>query len=294
MLFVLIRMATLVRESERARDEEQFARAEAEAAQRLLAEQNDRLRELDRVKDEFVSLVSHELRTPLTSITGYTDLLLEEDEVDAEEGRRFLEIIHRNGYRLLRLVDDLLFLARSQEGRLELETGEADLSAIAADAVQGLRPKADAQGVELLTDLAEPVVLDADSARLGQLCDNLVSNAVKFTPRDGSVTVRVAVEGESAVLEVSDTGIGIPPDEVDRLYERFFRASSATERQIQGTGLGLTITKAIVDAHEGKITVTSEVGVGTRFRIALPLGERRASRPGPSRPTRAETVLREA
>jgi signal transduction histidine kinase len=163
VVFVLFRMTTLVRESERARAEERLARAEAETAQRLLAGQNDRLRELSRVKDEFVSLVSHELRTPLTSITGYTELLLEEEEADVEERRRFVGVIRRNASRLLRLVDDLLFLARFQEGRLRLELD---------------------------------VVLQADPARLGQLCDNLLSNALKLTPGGGCVTVRAWSDGQ--------------------------------------------------------------------------------------------------
>ena len=270
VLLVLARMAALVRDSERLREEERLARAEAEATQRLLAEQNDRLRELDRAKDEFISLISHDLRTPLTSITGYTELLIEEDDEGPEDRRRFLEIIRRNGDRLLRMVDDLLFLARLQAGKLELEMREADLGQVVEDAVQGLGPRARAQRIELQAEVHGPVRLYADPDRLGQLCDNLVSNALKFTQEGGSVTVRAWSEDGRALLEVSDTGIGIPADEVDRLFDRFFRASSATERQLPGTGLGLTITKAIVDAHGGSVRVTSELGAGTTFRVDLP------------------------
>jgi signal transduction histidine kinase len=273
---VLVRLVGLVRNEERARRAERQARREAENAQRLVSDQNRELRELDRLKDEFVSLVSHDLRTPLTSILGYVDLILDEPSV-SEEHRQYLAIVARNTERLHRLVDDLLFAARLQSGRLELSLGQVDLVEVARHTVETLRPRAEAAGIELgLEEEPDPDAAFSvlgEASRLAQLLDNLVSNAVKFTPSGGRVTVRVARREDRALVEVSDSGIGIPRGERDRLFERFFRASTVSERQIEGTGLGLYITKAIVEAHNGRITVESEEGEGTTFRVELPLPE---------------------
>jgi PAS domain S-box-containing protein len=251
---------------------EQEARAFAEAAQRDLAAQNERLRELDRLKDEFIALVSHELRTPLTSIRGYTELLLDGEAGKlTEEQRRFLGVVERNSHRLLHLVGDLLFLAQVEAGKLVLEVGELDLGAVASESVETARPQAEAKGVTLTLATGPVPVIAGDRARIAQLLDNLISNAVKFTPERGRVDVRVRAVDDQAIVEVRDCGMGIPADEQDFLFERFFRTSTATEQAIQGTGLGLAISKAIVDAHAGQITVASEEGAGTTFSVALPL-----------------------
>jgi signal transduction histidine kinase len=276
-LLVLLRLVGLVRELESAGEErghlyerERAALAEAEAAQRLLVEQNDRLRELDRLKDEFVALVSHELRTPLTSITGYLELVLEDPEL-GEENRHFLDVVDRNAARLLRLVSDLLLVAQIESGKLTLDLDEVDLAAVAAESLEALRPAAVAQEIDVDLDLGRVPTLRGDRARLGQLLDNLLSNAVKFTERGGRVVVALRQTGEDVVLAVSDDGIGIPAAEQRRLFDRFFRASTAQARSIDGTGLGLTIARAIVDAHGGSVDVTSADGEGTTFRVRLPL-----------------------
>ena len=284
-LLALARLAGVVRELERVGGErerlyasERAALAEAEATQRLLLQQNDRLRELDRLKDEFVALVSHELRTPLTSITGYLELV-QEDESLSDESRTFLDVVDRNSRRLLRLVSDLLFVAQIESGRLTLELGEANLQTIAADSVEALRPAAEAGSVDLRLDSVPVPALQGDPARLGQLLDNLVSNAVKFTPAGGRVVVAIGATGDDVVLAVSDTGIGVSVAEQRRLFDRFFRASAAQERAIEGTGLGLTISRAIVDAHGGSISFTSVEGEGTTFRVRLPLAGPRVDEP---------------
>jgi signal transduction histidine kinase/HAMP domain-containing protein len=234
-------------------------------------------READRLKEEFFALVSHELRTPLTSILGYVDLVLEEDQDEPLDPhvRRSLEVVDRNAERLLRLVGDLLFAAQFEAGTLALEAGTIGLDALAAESVQAARPRAEAKGVELVLDSAAPplqrCVGDRDRDRMAQTFDNLIANAVKFTPTGGRGTVRVREEGECALIEVEDTGIGIPAGEQGRLFERFFRASTATDGAIPGVGLGLTIVKAIVEGHGGRIAVSSEEGAGTRFRILFPL-----------------------
>jgi signal transduction histidine kinase/CHASE3 domain sensor protein len=226
------------------------------------------LRESERVKDEFVATVSHELRTPLTSIVGYTEVLLDSEGLAGEQ-QGFLEVVNRNAHRLQRLVGDLLFFAQVESGQLTLESDSVELRALAERALEAARPAGEAGGIVLDLDAPDAVEIRGDRARLEQLLDNLLSNAVKFTLPGGRVGVRVAaVEGE-AIVEVSDTGIGIPADEVANLFRRFFRASSAMSRQIPGTGLGLAIAKAIVEAHGGAIDAESSDS-GTTFTIRLP------------------------
>jgi PAS domain S-box-containing protein len=257
-----------------ARDITERKRAEAERERLLVLEreQNERLRELDRLKDEFVALVSHELRTPLTSIRGYLELVLDGEAGDvSDEQRQFLAVVERNADRLLALVGDLLFLAQIEAGKLSLEVGAVDVGAVASESVDAARPAAEDKAITVSLAIGPVPLLAGDGARIGQLVDNLVSNAIKFTPDGGRVDVRVRARNGSAVIEVRDSGIGIPPDEQERLFERFFRSSNAAERQIPGTGLGLAISKAIVEAHGGAIAVKSEVDVGTTFRVSLPV-----------------------
>jgi signal transduction histidine kinase len=250
---------------------EQAARAEAESAHRLLATQNERLRELDRLKDEFISLVSHELRTPLTSIRGYIELLQEDDTL-GEDQRRYLGVVDRNASRLLDLVSDLLFLAQVDAGKLAFELRPVDLEVIVAECVEASQPTAAAKKIDLVASTQPlPSQLQGDPARLVQVLDNLVSNALKFTPEGGRVEVRLSALEGIAVIEVADTGLGLAEDEQAQLFERFFRSSRATEHAIPGTGLGLPIAKAIVERHGGRIVVESAVDAGTTVRVELPL-----------------------
>jgi signal transduction histidine kinase len=266
-LIALAAIRILFWRMDRARAESAVALASSEQ----LALQNERLRELDQLKDEFVATVSHELRTPLTSIRGYLELVLEEEGSVADDHRRFLEIVDRNADRLLRLVGDLLFVAQVTAGRLNLEPGPVDLSTLASDCVHAARPFAADRGIELGLHAEALPPFEGDAARLAQLLDNLVSNAIKFTPAGGRVDVRVRASSDRALLEVSDTGMGIPADDLERLFERFFRTDAAKTQAIQGTGLGLSIARAIVDGHGGTIAVESTEGEGTTFRIELPL-----------------------
>jgi signal transduction histidine kinase len=232
---------------------------------------NVELRELDQMKDLFVSGVSHELRTPLTSMLGYLEILLDGEAGElTDEQRHFLEIVDRNCHRLTDLINDILFMSRLDSGRFELERTAVDFGEIVVDRVESIRPAAEKKRVELHLEISDvPSPLWADSSRLGQVVDNLLSNAVKFTPEGGDAFVAVAASGESTRLEVRDTGVGVPENEAGRLFERFFRASTA--QNIQGTGLGLSITKAIVEAHGGTISFSSRVGEGTTFTVDLPL-----------------------
>jgi hypothetical protein len=251
---------------------ERVARADAEAAQGALAEQNERLRELDRLKDEFIALVSHELRTPLTSIHGYVELLLEGGAGElGPDQERFLGVVARNSQRLMQLVGDLLFMAQVEAGKLALELEKVDLNEVLTECLEAAKPAADDIGIELVGELEETPAMLADRSRLGQVLDNLVSNALKFTRGGGRVSVRVARDGDDALVEVADTGVGIPAAEQERLFERFFRSSNATDQAIPGTGLGLTIAKAIVERHGGSIEIESVEGEGTTVRVRLPL-----------------------
>jgi signal transduction histidine kinase len=158
-----------------------------------------------------------------------------------------------------------------ESGNFPLEAQDLDLASVVRASIESARPTADAAGVALLSAVRDTEVrLRADPLRIGQAVDNLIANALKFTPRDGQVVVTLTADSGAATLSVRDTGIGIPPDEVDRLFTRFFRASTATRNAVPGVGLGLNITKAIVTAHGGWMDVASEVGVGTEFRIVLP------------------------
>ena len=235
-----------------------------------LSLQNERLRELDGMKDEFIGLVSHELRTPLTSIIGYVKLLRDKrtSEVNADQ---YAEVIQRNSQRLLRLVEDLLFLSQTHSGTMTVELSGADLAEIAESAVEEMRPEAERKHIDVVFSSAGPLRLPVDATRIAQLLGNLISNAVKFTPDGGKVEVRVGTDTDKAVLEVADTGVGIPAADRDRIFDRFFRTAIATRQVIPGTGLGLTIAKNIVAAHHGTITVDSEEGRGSTFRISLPL-----------------------
>ena len=230
-------------------------------------------RRAERLKDEFLALVSHELRTPLTSIVGYVETMLE-DGVDADPAtrERFLGIVHRNGLRLQRLVSDLLFVAQLESGALSLDIRETDVATTVEQAVEAAALQAGRRGIALSADVDDRLPVAGDRDRLGQAVDNLLSNAIKYTPEGGRVAVsaRLGEDGRTVIVEVADTGIGISADETERVFDRFFRAGSATERQIPGVGLGLAIVKAIVDSHGGRLGVTSTEGAGSTFRMSLP------------------------
>jgi signal transduction histidine kinase len=227
-------------------------------------------RELDRMRDAFVATVSHELRTPLTSISGFLEMMQDEEHGLGESGKRYLEVIRRSTTRLHALVEDLLLIAQIEARRVELQLAPVDVSELTYRTVESMRTTADDKGVtlELVTD--HPPTIRGDRNRLTQVLDNLVSNAVKFTNGGGSVNVSVSAENGDVRLIVADTGIGVPVEEQGQVFSRFFRASTATRLAIPGTGLGLAISRALVEQHGGTIAFESQEGEGTRVVVTLP------------------------
>ena len=236
--------------------------------------QNVELQLADVAKDEFIGNVSHELRTPLTSMHGFVELLLDEsgEPLSKEEQRIMLSTVQRGSVRLGRLVNDLLLTAQFRAGRLEMRKTRIDVAEIVRESVENAQAQAAQKTLQLsLTALPHTIQMEADAVRLSQAVDNVIANAIKFTPEGGRVEVAVAQNGDRANITVSDTGMGMTAADIERLFEPFFRTDAAQAKQIQGTGLGLPIVKAIVEAHDGTITITSEPNIGTSFAISLPL-----------------------
>jgi PAS domain S-box-containing protein len=220
--------------------------------------------ESQRLRDELIATVSHELRTPLTSIIGYAELLADLDEPDlSRRARKLLGVIERNALRELQLVDDLLTMAYLDDDRIRLTVRPVDLVVLCRSVVDDLRLRARERGLELVVVDEAVAPVRGDHRRLVQVVENLVGNAIKFTQPGGRVEVQVREAGAMGIVEVRDTGIGVDPEEKARLFERLYRARGAIELQAQGAGLGLSIVRAIVEAHGGWVDIESEVGVGT-------------------------------
>jgi PAS domain S-box-containing protein len=225
--------------------------------------------ESDRLKGEFFALVSHELATPLTAIMGYVELLREEPGLGPDP-LHFVEVIDRNAGRLAQLIGDVLFVTQVEAGRIDLQLEPVALDELVSCAVQAAQARAAELQIALTATVQRVPAQMGDRERLDQLLDNLISNALKFTPPGGAVEVALTGDADGVVLCVRDSGIGIPDDEQEHLFERFYRASAATTRAISGAGLGLTIAKAIVEGHGGQIAVRSRAGAGTSMCARLP------------------------
>ena len=236
---------------------------------RALEEQNQRLRESERLKSELVSIVSHEIRTPLASILGFTSVLLQRDVSEADR-RRFLEIIGTEARRLTALLDEFLDVQRLEGGPLELALSEVDISSLVRTQVALFSAESDKHWLELhLPD--DPLVVEGDAGRLAQVFSNLISNAIKYSPDGGPVKVSGEQENGIVRIHVSDEGFGIPPEAHDRIFTKFYRGAAAA-RGIAGSGLGLALARSVVEAHGGSIDFESRVGEGTVFSVELPVG----------------------
>jgi two-component system, OmpR family, phosphate regulon sensor histidine kinase PhoR len=221
------------------------------------------------VKDEFVASVSHELRTPLTSVLGHLEMLGDRGDLTDDVATQ-LRVVQRNAARLQALLSDLLLIGKVADGTFELQPAPLDLTTVVHDAVEASRVSADRNGVAVHVEMPDRVPVVGDGQRLRQVLDNLLSNAVKYSRPGGSVAVAVRQDGDRVELDVVDTGMGIAEHELEHVFGRFFRGGEAIEQQVQGTGLGLSIVSSIVAAHGGSVTVESEVGRGSTFRVTLP------------------------
>ncbi|WP_203733202.1 GAF domain-containing sensor histidine kinase [Paractinoplanes durhamensis] len=227
----------------------------------------DRMRQLDRMKDSFLATVSHELRTPLSTIRGYLEMLLEGD-FDGETSRRFLSVMQRNSDRLLRLIDELLLVARLTDEAMELDITELDLADIAHQVTTGCRALAEHKNVQVRDRTKAPVPARGDAKRLTQALNHLVVNAIKFTGEGGEIIVDATADGEPEVT-ITDNGVGIPSEDLPHVFDRFYRCASADVMAVQGPGLGLAIVKSIIEAHHGSVHLASVPGVGTTVRLTL-------------------------
>ncbi|MDN5347987.1 MAG: two-component system, OmpR family, phosphate regulon sensor histidine kinase PhoR [Clostridia bacterium] len=240
----------------------------------LLIRNITEIRRLEQVRTEFVANVSHELRTPLTSIRGFVETLLEGALEDKNLCRRFLEIINNEAQRLQRLIEDLLTLSQLENRPPALPEKSVFLAKVLDKILEVVKPLASEKGITLETKLPSDLKpLSISENFLGQVLLNLLDNAIKYTPPGGRVTVAASAQDNNIRVEVSDTGIGIPPESLQRVFERFYRVDKARSREMGGTGLGLAIVKHIIESHKGSVGVTSEVGKGSTFFFTLPAAE---------------------
>jgi signal transduction histidine kinase len=226
-------------------------------------------------KDNFVGTVSHELRTPLTSILGYLELVLDEPGHEGIEAE--LRVVHRNATHLLGLVNDLIAVASE---RVDLSLQEADLAGLLADVVHATLPQAAARGLELVLETEQPLTGMMDTARISQVVGNLLSNAIKYSPDGGRITARAYRAGTDLVCSITDPGIGMSPDDQEQAFTKFFRSARSRETAIPGAGLGLPVSRTIIEGHGGSLSLTSTPGDGTTATFVLPGSLRSAPGPG--------------
>jgi two-component system phosphate regulon sensor histidine kinase PhoR len=232
------------------------------------------IRRLERVRRDFVANVSHELRTPLTTIQGFAETLLGGALDDPKARRKFLEIIRDHAARLGRITDDLLKLSAIEGGSMTFRMEPVSLPQLIEHCIEAVSLRARASGLELSWHTPENLPqVRGDSLRLEEVLKNLLENAIQYTPPPGSIRASAERDGDHAVLCVADTGIGIPSTDQQRIFERFYRVDVARSREAGGTGLGLAIARHIVEAHQGRLWVESELGKGSRFYVSLPVWE---------------------
>jgi two-component system phosphate regulon sensor histidine kinase PhoR len=244
----------------------------------LLASDQTRLHELERTRSEFISNVSHELRTPLSSIKLMIETLLSSDDREARD--LFLPQVHTEVERMVRLVEELLELARAESGRVVLKRQPVDLAALAGGVVHSFEARAQTLGVRLTFQGPAAARLEGDPQRLTQVAINLIDNALRHTPAGGSVEVSVRNAPPDVLLVVHDTGVGIPYNDLPHIFDRFYVVDRSRARESAGTGLGLAIVRQFVEAHDGRVTADSELGVGSTFHCRFPVAGEISPPPG--------------
>jgi two-component system sensor histidine kinase BarA len=238
-----------------------------------VAERNVALFEANKIKSQFLANVSHELRTPLTSIIGFAELLREAASREGGRTLRYAENIMSSGRMLLGIINDLLDLAKIEAGKLELHLASVDMTEMAANLIDFMRPLAEKKSLQLVASVPENLPkIYSDAGRIQQILYNLLSNAVKFTPEGGLVELRLSLNGDERIeVAVRDTGIGIPPEKLSEVFEKFRQLDESMTREHSGTGLGLAISKELTALLGGTIAVTSEPGKGSEFTVTLPV-----------------------
>ena len=232
-------------------------------------------KEVDRLKSTMCSVVAHELRTPLTSMKGYLELVLGGEVGDITDDQRdFLAIVGENAQRMQELIDDFLDAEKLQSGLIEMHWEDLDIGSLAEQSLKDLAPAAKEKSLCVVVELEEVPPVQGDRNRMKQVLANLVSNAIKYT-NEGKVGVRTHANGKHVTVEVWDTGVGIPKNEIGRIGEKFFRASTAARTSGHGSGLGLAITKEIIKKHDGELRIESGTGNGSRFHVLLPVSKER-------------------
>lgn len=247
--------------------EEVLARVRSQVT---LAHQRKRIMELDLLKDQLMRTVSHDLKNPLHIIMGYAAMMMEGSDINTETMMEMAAEVYRSADKMYNLVTNFLDLSQIEDG-LSLHRVPVSIKKMAAQILQSFALPAEQKAITLLLSLPDDdVTVEVDPLRIEQVFNNLVSNAIKYTPDGGKVTISAQRQGSGVTISVSDTGLGIPPDALPHLFDKFFRVQTTQHKEREGTGLGLSIVKAIVEQHGGSIDVTSEAGKGSRFSVYLP------------------------
>ncbi len=247
---------------------------ELESLARDLNKMSSQLKEIDQLKSDFLASVTHELKSPLTSLIMYVDLFLEGAAGElTEKAEKFLKIMARSSKRLSRFIDDLLDMAKIERGKMEIKKESLEILPIVSEIAELIKPQADEKDIEIAMNIPDnlPLVF-VDGDRTRQIITNLLSNSIKFTPEKGKISIKIQDEKEHFQVSISDTGIGIPPEQIGKIFDKFEQVKEIRERVKgpKGTGLGLAIVKSIVEAQGGKIWVESEVDKGSTFYFTLP------------------------
>ncbi|MGC9055200.1 MAG: sensor histidine kinase, partial [Candidatus Hydrogenedens sp.] len=263
---VAIRNARLLEKLQNTLDEINKAREQLNKA-------NEELKTLDEMKTNLLSNVSHELRTPLVSVMGYTDMILKgKTGPITDTQREYLSISLRNVEKLVNLIENLLDFSKLHKGKEELVFSTFDIVECAESGLQNIRPMAEPRKIQLILNAEQrPILVDGDKGKIIQVFNNLLSNAVKFNKNEGSVEVRIKIIDEEVEVSVVDTGIGIPPESIDKIFTRFYQVDSSSTRKYGGTGIGLSISQDIMRLHGSRIILSSSPGQGSTFSFRLPL-----------------------
>lgn len=239
----------------------------------MLAQQKDELRKNEIARQEFSAMITHELKTPLVAIIGYGSMLLHGKLGElAPVQRQKLQVMHKNAERLTELIQDILDVQKLELGELHLDIKQASARDIIVQSINSLKPHAESKGVRLSNGFNNDLRLECDSGRIIQVLSNLVNNGIKFSPSNSKIDIDAKLEDHSVVFTIKDSGIGIPAEKQDKLFTKFYQVDTSLTRKAGGTGLGLVISKGIVEAHKGKIWFESETGKGSIFSFSLPIG----------------------